>query len=323
MVAVLGDIKPEDEYTHPLGPEPNFNESMYFNFFDRARETGGFLRIGNRANEGYAEVTVCLFLPGGPALFNYKRPQISDNERFDAGGMRFDVLEPLVRHRTLYEGSAVYLQDPTQMADPSRAFRENPHKRITLDLVHKAVGPLYGSSGADRQPANPDQEFARAHYEQHMRASGTLTIDGEVMTIDGLGLRDHSWGPRYWQALRYYRWLTCNFGPDFGLMGSEIAQHDGTHTQGGVVVRGKKLERVRQIDIQTEFAANSLYHRGFTAHLRLESGESLTLRGDVKGFIPLRNRRQDMVTHIGEGMTEYRCGDYVGYGLSEYLDQVE
>jgi hypothetical protein len=39
-------------------------------------------------------------------------------------------------------------------------------------------------------------------------------------------------------------------------------------------------------------------------------------------FIPLRNRREGMTTHVGEGMTEFRCGDHVGYGLSEYLDQV-
>ena len=25
---------------------------------------------------------------------------------------------------------------------------------------------------------------------------------------------------------------------------------------------------------------------------------------------------------VGEGMTEYRFGEHVGYGLSEYLDQV-
>ena len=40
-------------------------------------------------------------------------------------------------------------------------------------------------------------------------------------------------------------------------------------------------------------------------------------------LIPLRNRRSGMTTHVGEGMTEFRCGDAVGYGLSEYLDQVE
>ena len=29
MVAVYGDIQAKDDYTHPLGPESNFNESMY------------------------------------------------------------------------------------------------------------------------------------------------------------------------------------------------------------------------------------------------------------------------------------------------------
>lgn len=322
MVAVFGDITPQDDHLHPAGPEPNFNESMYFNFFDRARETGGFLRIGNRANEGYAEVTLCLYLPGPAVLFEYQRPKITANDRFGAGGMRFEVLEPLVKHRTVYKGSAVYLTEPTQMADPSRAFRDNPRKRLELDLVHEAVGPVYGSRGDDRGTKHLGQEFARAHYEQHMRATGTLGIDGKMTEIEGLGLRDHSWGPRYWQAVRYYRWLTCNFGPGFGLMGSEVVHHDGTRTEGGVVVRGETLERVREIHIETEFAPNALYHRKLTAQLSLESGVALTLLGTVKGFIPLRNRRQGMVTHIGEAMTEYRLGDAIGYGMSEYLDQV-
>ncbi len=39
-------------------------------------------------------------------------------------------------------------------------------------------------------------------------------------------------------------------------------------------------------------------------------------------MLPLRNRREGKVTRISEGMTEWRCGDHVGYGLSEYLDQM-
>ena len=37
MVRIVGNVKPEDDYTHPLGPEDNFNESVYFNFFDSQR----------------------------------------------------------------------------------------------------------------------------------------------------------------------------------------------------------------------------------------------------------------------------------------------
>ena len=45
-----------------------------------------------------------------------------------------------------------------------------------------------------------------------------LRVGDEEWEIDGYGLRDHSWGPRYWQAPWYYRWLTANHGPDFGFM---------------------------------------------------------------------------------------------------------
>lgn len=322
-VKVIGNVVPEDDYLHPLGPESNFNESMYFNFFDQERQTGGFVRMGNRANEGYAEMTTCLYLPDGRVLFQFKRPQIANNDAFDAGGMRFEVIEPGERLRTTYEGSLVELRDPTAMTDPSSAFRENPHKRVVLDLIHEAAGPFYGHK-SDAPAADPEKEFGRAHYEQHMRAVGTLTIDGEMMPIDGYGLRDHSWGPRYWQAIHSYRWLTVNFGSDFGMMVSVIwGDPDSPPRQGGVVVRGDTITNIRAVELDTDYEENGLFHRALRARLTLEDGDTLELTGTVRSFIPLRNRRAGKITHVGEGMTEYRCGDAVGYGLSEYLDQVE
>jgi len=323
MTSVYGDIQAKDEFTHPLGAESNFNESMYFNFFDRARGCGGFLRIGNRANEGYAEVTVCVYLPTSEVLFNWRRPEISDNSALDAGGVTFEVIEPLISHRTTYEGTAVFLAEPRQMAEPREAFQRNPHKPVSIDLTHEAVGPVFGTAHAQAGTVDPDKEFARAHYEQHMRVRGSLVIDGEKIEIDGYGLRDHSWGPRYWQAIKSYRWLNCTFGPDFGIMVSEVSPTEDARTETGVVVRGESLERITSVDIRTELEAGTPYHRRMTADLGLEGGGRLALEGEVKGFIPLRNRRAGMVTHIGEGMTEYRCEGRVGLGISEYLDQVQ
>jgi hypothetical protein len=321
--AVYGDIRPQDDYTHPLGPEQNFNESMYFNFFDNKQTLGGFLRIGNRANEGYAEVTLCYYQPDGTVLFNFKRPEIADNSAFDAGGMRFETVKPLVRLRTVYEGSAVLLADPKQMAEPGQAFRENPHSKLAVDLVHEAVGPVYGSTGGDRETTGPDKEFARAHYEQHMRVTGAVVIDGTTLDVDAYGLRDHSWGPRYWQAIKSYRWLTCSFGPGLNIMVSEVRPDAATRTQGGVVIRDGVLERVTSVEIDSRFEDGTPYHTGMTARLGLANGESVQVEGRVRSFIPLRNRRAGMVTHIGEGMTEYECLGRRGLGISEYLDQIE
>jgi hypothetical protein len=59
-----------------------------------------------------------------------------------------------------------------------------------------------------------------------------------------------------------------------------------------------------------------------TADVTLDGGEVVRVEGKVKGFIPLRNRREGHVTHIGEGMTEYNCLGHTGLGISEYLDQI-
>ena len=91
--------------------------------------------------------------------------------------------------------------------DPRRAFTENPHKPIRLQLDWYGQSPMYGGEG----PANSEMVFARGHYEQHGRAKGTLTVDGVERAVDGHGLRDHSWGPRSWQSPAYYRWLIGQF----------------------------------------------------------------------------------------------------------------
>lgn len=327
MAKIIGNLEPQDDYMHELGPEENFNESAYYNFFDSKQSMGGWFRLGNRANEGYAEMTVCLYLPDGRVLFTFRRAPITNNDAFDANGLRFEVEEPTQRHRTTFEGSVVELAEPRDMADPRRAFKDNPKKRVSFDLVHEAVGALYGSKA--EKTAEPDRDaeksFAKAHFEQHMHVTGSLHIDGEEIGIDGYGLRDHSWGPRYWQAIHSYEWLTLNFGPDLGGMVSVIQRdpEGKERSAGGVLIRGMEMERIVDATIEAEYEDNGLYHKSVTARLKTEKGEELTLTGRVDSFIPLRNRREDMVTHIGEGMTTWTLGDRTGHGLSEFLRQVE
>jgi hypothetical protein len=324
MAKIVGNLVPEDDFTHPLGPEPNFNESMYFNFFDPEQGIGGFVRLGNRANEGRAEMTVCLFMADGRVLFTFNRAPIDDNDGFDAGGLRFEVEEPTERLRTTFSGRLAELKEPRAMADPSRAFEESPRREVQIDLVHTASGPMYGGTkNKDESPEDAKHQFAKAHYEQHMAVKGTIHIDDESLHIDGYGLRDHSWGPRHWQAIKRYEWLTMNFGPNFGAMVSIIARDEDHVRRGGVLVRDGELVLITDAEIDVEYEENGLYHSALNVRLKTHDGETLDIRGDVKGFIPLRNRRGDMMTHIGEGMTEWRCGDQVGYGLSEFLRQVE
>ena len=171
MARILGNLSPEDDFTHELGPEPNFNESMYFNFFDRERQVGGFVRIGNRANEGRAELTVTVYLPDGRVLFTFKRPQIENNDAFDCGGLCFEVLEPGQTLRSVYEGKVLSLRDPRAMSDPRKAFADSPKRRVSLDLEHDAVGPMYGGS-SEKEAGRPSRGKTPSNAR---RASRTRT----------------------------------------------------------------------------------------------------------------------------------------------------
>lgn len=311
---------------HELGPEPNFNESMYFNAFDPTSRFGGFFRLGNRANEGSGEMTICLYLPDGRVGFMFGRPRVTTNDAFDAAGMRFDVVTPFEELTVRYDGQVVLLDDPLQMADPKEAFTSNPRTSCSVDLVYRGVSAMFGGE-PDRPSETPGEEFARGHYEQLVGARGTIEVGDDRFALDGYGLRDHSWGPRYWQAPWYYRWLTANFGPDFGFMGSRVARRDSEGGRGGFVWDGKAMQLCRDFRIRTDWEGEPPYHRTVEAEL-VTSDRTIKVTGKVLNLIPLRNRRRDddgndLVTRISEGLTEWTLDDgRIGYGLSEYLDQI-
>ena len=124
-------LDPHDEYMHELGPETNFNESMYFNVYDptaEARRRSSAWATGPTRARG--EMTLCLYLPDGRVGFMFKRPEVHDNDAFDAAGMRFEVIEPFEHLRVSYAGKVVLLDDPLAMADPREAFTENPYERV-------------------------------------------------------------------------------------------------------------------------------------------------------------------------------------------------
>ncbi|MCU0447676.1 MAG: hypothetical protein MUE85_22475 [Microscillaceae bacterium] len=323
-------LDPQDEYMHTPESAENYNESMYFNVFDFQQKIGGWFRLGNRPNEGYAEMSVCLYLPHGQVAFMYARPKIADNSAFDAGGLRFTVVEPFHHLKVQYVGEVILLNEPHKMQNPAEAFAQNPRFECAIDLDFEGISPMYGGEtvNLDGSPIDiiPEKTFARAHYEQHTRGRGTWRIGNKTYPIDGFGLRDKSWGPRYWQAIHWYRWLPICFGEDFGMMVSVIGSEDQAVQMGGMVLQNGQYDLIQTCTMTSEWDEN-YYQTALTAQITTESGRQYALSGKVLSLIPLRNRRkiglrQELHTRITEGMTEYECAGRIGYGMSEYLDQI-
>lgn len=325
-------LKPEDDYNHPPDDASNFNESMYFSIFDRRQSMGGWYRLGNRVHEGYAEMSVCWYLPDGRVAFMAARPEIDSNERMDAGGLRFEIVAPLKRQRVTYEGGLCLLERPEEMADPSRAFRENPIVPARMEIEHSAASQCPGGEVMQADgtplPIDPEKTFGKAHFDQQTFGSGFLELDGRRFELHGEGARDKTWGPRYWQSIDWYRWLHFYVSPDCSVMATVISEEGGGYGVSGFVFQGGPEGDCHEVEEGqiTSLMDEDGYLRSFDFNMRSE-GRDYEIHGDVLSLIPLRNRRAKpdgsmMVTRIMEAMTEFTCNGERALGMAEYLDQI-
>ena len=322
-------LVPEDDYNHAPDDFSNFNESMYFSVFDRARRCGGWYRLGNRVHEGHAEMTVCWYLPDGRVAFMARRPEIDSNERMDAGGLRFEVLEPLRRHRIRYEGEVCLLERPHEMADPRRAFRENPVVPARMEMEHRAASPCPGGEIVREDgtplPVDPAKGFGRAHFDQFMHGEGFFEADGVRLEVSGQGGRDKTWGPRTWPSIDWYRWMHFYVSPETAFFATVISQEEGGHRAHGILFTEGSSLAFEGGEIRSEWDEHG-YVRSLDFQARVD-GRDYEIRGQVLSLIPLRNRRKtadggQLVTRITEGMTEYTCNGEKALGMAEYLDQI-
>ncbi|MCB1747618.1 MAG: hypothetical protein H6977_01455 [Gammaproteobacteria bacterium] len=319
-------LDPVDEYNHAPGPEPNFNESVYVNGFDPVGRYGGWMRLGNRVNEGHAETQVCLYLPDGRIACQFRRPDLTANDGFAAGGLEYEVLEPFKRIAMRYTGEVMVLDDPNLLRDPQTLFKTAPTAPARVEYELEAVSPMHGG-----EPTSDDQEtmygrdFSLGHFNQHMRVQAAMTVDGVRHTFEGFGWRDHSWGPRYWTNIYFYRLLIANFGPDRAMMLLKITDRDGRTRRQGVLQYDGAYEEITDMDLYTEWDAAK-----DPVRMRLgvrTARRGVLMEGEVLRLAPLRNRRkvgdQVLQSRIAEGLTLWRWDDREGMGVTEYIEILE
>ena len=316
----VGNLLPEDDYMHPVSADPSHNESMFFNFWDTRERVGGFVRIGNRPNEGHAEVTLCLFLPGGEVLMQWRRPAIDSNDAFNAAGMTMRVLEPGRRLQVGFAGEAVRIANPDEMRDPGKALRGNPKCQVQLDLEITGSGPMIG----DREGSPGSVIFLAGggHYQQPIRARGRLAVDAEQWPIDGFGVRDHSWGPRIWHSIYRDRSLWISFGPELSIIACKTwLSATGGADEMGCIVENGKVTPLRSIVMSSHFRPGTYYHDAVNLEIVDTEGRSLALKGKVLTYVPLRHRKEGQETvYLGQAMTSFTLGSRQVIGLSEYFD---
>jgi hypothetical protein len=319
-------LEPGDELTHLAGAEPTYNESFYANGWDLRQRFGAWMRVGNRVNEGYAELSLCAYLPDGRLACQFLKPPITANDAFRAGGLTLAVEEPFARATASYDGEVMLLDDPAQLRDPKRVFESAPRAQASLSWQMTTISPVHGGEPVrDDQPTLYGRDFSLGHFNQHTRVVGQLAVGASRLELDGYGWRDHSWGPRTWQAIHFYRLFIGNFGDDAGFMILKITDRAGLTRRVGVWLADGAYEDVQDVDVMIDWTPEKEPSR---VRLGVRTARRRTiLEGRVLSLAPLRNRREVdgrlVTSRIAEAFTEFTWEGRTGLGICEFIEVLE
>jgi hypothetical protein len=328
-------LQPAAEYLHDPTTEHDWNESFYFNFTDPKRQVGGWTRIGLLPNQD-SDVGAMMLYAGGSrilaALETGRAAREGDELRF--GGLSYRRLEPLKKWRLAFSGDMMDVDNARKL--PELKPESLMTQQVQVDLEVEGMAPCFDFKDSDPRALAEMLVDARTrlsdlrkvskvsseHYEQAMRASGSVRIGNREMSISGSGHRDHSWGVRDWAAPRLWTWLTCQFGEDlaFNLSRVAIASVDIFN---GFTTRDGMNYPVRRVALQTQFEEDGVTQHNLAFQLEDTGGQAVEVTGDVLCVIPLHLEAGNNHTLVNEALTEYRWGDRVGYGIAEYLHQLK
>jgi hypothetical protein len=314
-----------DEGLHPVGAASNWNESRYVDFWDAAQGIGGWFRMGQRPNEGHAEMSACLYLPDGTVAFDFVRAPVTANS-LTAGPLTWGVPEPWRANTVSYRGDMILLADPWVLRDPKVAFKTSPRAPVSVELtcatagVDAAIGWDQDHVGLIFLPGQGDH-----HYQHLAHVTGTATVGERRLEVDGRGGKDHSWGPRNWHAKRWLRWLTCSVDDGNGFMLTRSVGPTEEKRSGYALVDGE-FAIVDSFTMENAYGPAPNHEvRGAEVTIRA-GGHEITATGVPRNWLPLRHRQKapdggEALLRIVKSPTEWTYDDgRTGTGALEYHD---
>jgi hypothetical protein len=176
-------FKPSDDELHPVGPDLDWTETVWFSFHVAERALAGWLYAQVRPNLGTVYGGAFVYGPGGIAPWeapyygwfsHHPIPNSPDAlELTDVAfksGYSLRCLEPTMRYALGY-----------QFRDSREFVADLEFEGIVPPVPHvQGAPPFVGST----------------HYDQPGRVTGTIELRGETLEIDCVSVRDRSWGRR-------------------------------------------------------------------------------------------------------------------------------
>jgi len=283
-----------DEYAHEVDETPDWRESYYFNWVDIESGISGFSTIGLLPNTKKREFVFAIFYDQEREIhFNEPSGSFSDDltESLTDGILSYELIEPLKEWRIIYRG-----------------------KNLRAELVWPARFSAYDfGTGSGTSWAG--------HFEQSGTPHGTLNFsDGRVVTIQGFGERDKSWGSRNWHI---ESWFALHAQFDDISIGLRRDVVKGVAQSSGGISSFEGHTPIKNVEFTTETHESGM---PIGAKVRIIGMDDTVynLKSHLitpKSFIRFTREFPGGSTELYEGMAIHNCKELraTGTGLLEWL----
>ena len=274
-----------------------WNQSFYFNFYDRHQKTGGFFRIGILENLKEINCFAIFFRDGKPLYTRLNMNLPYTDDRLDPG--------------ISVAGITMKATKPQQTA-VVKVETDDFFAELEWDLIHPMGDSIALSKLADDDAIA--KELTYVHPEGFCTVKGEIRLrTGEVITIDDKGFRDLSVGPRNWTGLIHYRLAWPIFDNGMGCVAVHGITEKGDSYQ-KILHDGERWLTLDNVEETITFEDDEMTVKHSHWKVTDETGRVWEFTGK-----PLFRWQfpYDSFNFI-EQMMEYRLSDgTVGYGMSE------
>jgi hypothetical protein len=317
---VLQGLRPADDLPHPPSSEPDWSENYLSHAVFPDAGASHWLHHGRTAwdREQWQEIFT-FYLPGDRYLVAKAAASNPDESGPRGAGLTYRCDEPFTRWTKTYRGGARMLSGDELRAG---AMADGASVGVEMELEWRATGPAFTMDTSR-------QSWTDAHYEQHCDITGLIAFGDEELALTGMGLRDHSWGPRDWSPIGRHCWIHARWADGRSFMIFHLISADGSHTLSHVGVdlgAGAGMEPAAFTSEPPLIDSLDAGLGGFGLELRTESGHLVTIGAEVEqaGTLSMIGKSEigigacaDASHWLSEAQTRFTWDGDIAHGLTE------
>jgi hypothetical protein len=223
---------PQTELPHTPIATPGWTEHYFFFGYDAEAAIGMNVHIGRLpVDPSIWRAVVQMYLPGGEELLVVKsHGRDGDHRGPGAGPIKLNCVEPLRQWTVDFDGAAF---STTRSVLTREVLKDGPAEPVRFHMFFDAAGPLFGRT----EDLGEGRSSSTFHSEQICHMSGYFQYRGKYIALKGMGVRDHSSGPRDYGPVIGDIWFHSLY-PSGKVIQTQVVRFDQMEYKTAYVFRG-------------------------------------------------------------------------------------